>query len=118
MRGKAHDENLFPLIFLSDHPVPRGGLTHERIPAFSSRPASHSSSSQSNLSGRYTSASPSSLERGRGKSEGQITTLFWTFVHFSARGHGPPVNPSRIQTHDPVSYMLWSQRDQSAERAA
>lgn len=36
MRGKAHDENLFPLISLSDHTVPRGGLTRQRAPAFSS----------------------------------------------------------------------------------
>lgn len=101
MRGKAHDENLFPLISLSDHPVPRGGLTRQRAPAFSSwflTPAPLSDESF----GRYTSASPLSHERGRGKSEGQITTSFWTCEHLSARGHGrdlplppDPVNPQQ-----------------------
>ena len=90
MRGKAHDENLFPLIFLSDHPVPRGGLTHERIPPFSSRPASHSSSSLSRISLDVTPLPPPHPSNGgEGKVRDRLPHCFGHLYIFCSRARSP-----------------------------
>ena len=95
MRGKAHDENLFPLIFLSDHPVPRGGLTHERIPAFSSRPASHSSSSLSRISLDVTPLPPPHPSNGgEGKVRDRLPHCFGHLYIFLLEGTVPPWTPA------------------------
>lgn len=100
MRGKAHDENLFPLISLSDHPVPRGGLTRQRVPAFSSwflTPAPLADESLCTLH-LCLPLIPRTRESEKWGTDYHIVLDIWTFVCSRARsGSAAPPNPREPQ---------------------